>query len=211
MMGAGLLALLLALFTYVPIWLKSQEQLVLTEEALLQMLQPTLFASKISQLNLKHVADVSVRQGLFGGMFGYGKITVETPGEQDDYGFYMVPNAEAAAKQIIEAHENYQAALENGQLKTTLGTSQQQAPTIDAAEYGQFLAFQKMVADQKAAQIATSEAAPAQTDVSQQQNGAIPVPPAASNSDNDQLGQNVQPQPPVEQPSTQKPPHPPQQ
>jgi hypothetical protein len=145
--GALVFSVLVAIFTFIPVYLKAQEQVVLTEEALLQILQPTIFASKISQLNLLHMADVSVRQDFFGTVFDFGKISVETPGEQDNYEFFAIPHPKDAAKTIIEAHENYQAALESGRLPTTLGTQPAaQQIQVDPAQYQQFLAYQQSVA-----------------------------------------------------------------
>lgn len=140
--GATFLSAIVLLFTAIPVYLRSQEQVVLTEEALLQILQPSIFASKISQLNLQHVADVSVRQNFLGTVFGFGKISVETPGEQDNYEFIMIPNPHVAAKEIIDAHENFQAALQAGRMPSTLGSAP--TPQIDPQQYEQFLEFQKM-------------------------------------------------------------------
>jgi hypothetical protein len=119
----------------------------LTEEAVLQILQPSLFANKISQLNLAHIADVSVRQDFFGTIFGYGKITIETPGEQNNYEFTILPNPQDIARHIIEAHENFQAAVEAGRIPSTLGVPQ--APQIDPQQYQQFLEYQQMVTQQQ--------------------------------------------------------------
>ncbi len=113
--------ILVLLFSMIPVWMKKQELLVLTQEALLQLEKPSVFASKVSQLNLVHLADVTVHQNAFGSLFNFGKITVETPGEQDNYEFTVVADPRTVAKAIIEAHENYAAALESGQIKTTLG------------------------------------------------------------------------------------------
>jgi hypothetical protein len=146
---AGLASGAAVLFTLVPVYLRSQEQVVLTEEAVLQILQPSLFASKTSQLNLAHIADVSVQKDFLGTIFGYGRITVETPGEQNNYIFAMLSAPETVAKQIIAAHENFQAAVESGKLPTTLGTEKPEAPQIDPEQYAQFLQYQKMVAQQQ--------------------------------------------------------------
>ena len=110
-----------AAFSFIPVWIRKQETLVLTEEALLQIKKPSLFASKVSQLNLQHVADVTVRQDTIGSMFGFAHLTIETPGEQDNYEFSVVGGAREYAKKIIEAHENYAAALESGRIHSTLG------------------------------------------------------------------------------------------
>lgn len=119
-LGVLVIAIIIA-FSFIPVWIKKQEILVLTEEALLQIKKPSLFASKISQLNLQHIADVTVDQDTIGTMFGFAHLTIETPGEQDNYRFSVVADARDKAKAIIEAHENYIAALESGQILTTLG------------------------------------------------------------------------------------------
>jgi hypothetical protein len=123
----------------------------LTDEAVLQVLQPGLFASKVSQTSLEKIADVSVRQDFLGTIFGYGKLSVETPGEQDNYEYTYLPNARSAAREIVEAHENFAAALQGGRMPTTLGTppvtsSNAPAPqtvAVDAAAYQEFLRFQQ--------------------------------------------------------------------
>lgn len=154
--GAVALSALVAIFTLIPAWLKSQEYLVLTDEAILQTLQPALFAAKTSQLNLQHINDVTVRKDFFGTLFGYGQITVETPGEQDNYIFSILPKPDVAAREIVAAHENYEAALESGRMPTTLKAAQPQSPEIDPAQYQQFLQYQQMVAKQQQDAIPTS-------------------------------------------------------
>ncbi|HSX05752.1 MAG TPA: PH domain-containing protein [Candidatus Saccharimonadales bacterium] len=142
--------------TSLPVYLRSQEQVVLTQEALLQVLQPSLFSSKIDQLSLQHIADVSVKQDFFGTILGYGQITIETPGEQDNYEFFMLPNPQDTAREIVAAHENFTAAIQGGFMPTTLGNgnpSLQQQP-IDPAAYQQFLQYQRMMAQQQQSQAA---------------------------------------------------------
>lgn len=150
--GAAAFCVLVLLGTLLPVYLRSQEQLVLTEEALLQVLQPSLFSSKIDQLNLQRMDDVSVRQDFLGTILGYGHITIETPGEQDNYEFVMLPKPQEIAREISRAHENYAAALQSGRLSSTLGEapSQAAAPPVDPAQYQQFLAYQQMVKQQEA-------------------------------------------------------------
>lgn len=145
---ASLLTVLVLAGTAVPVYLRSQEQVVLTEEALLQVLQPSLFSSKIDQVSLQHIVDVSVHQDFFGTMFGFGHITLETPGEQNNYQFSTLPDPHNVAKQIIAAHENFDAALQSGRIKTTLGEAMLQTPQIDPQQYQQFLQYQQMVAQQ---------------------------------------------------------------
>jgi len=146
-------SVLVLLGTFLPVYLRGQEQVVLTEEALLQVLQPSLFSNKIDQVSLQHITDVSVHQDFFGTILGYGSITVETPGEQNNYRFYMLPNPQECAKEIISAHENFDAALQGGHMPTTLGGAKARME-IDPQQYQQFLQYQQMLAQQQRDQIA---------------------------------------------------------
>jgi hypothetical protein len=119
--GAGFFCLLILLGGLLPAYLRSQEQLVLTEEALLQILQD-----------------------FFGTMFGFGKITIETPGEQNNYHFFAIPSPHEAARAISAAHENFDAALQGGRLHSNLTNQMPQTPQIDPQQYAEFLKFQQM-------------------------------------------------------------------
>ncbi|HSX30994.1 MAG TPA: PH domain-containing protein [Candidatus Saccharimonadales bacterium] len=154
---AGAFSVLVMLAACIPVYLRSQEQLVLTEEALVQVLQPSLLASKIDQLSLQHIADVSVRQDFLGTLFGYGHITIETPGEQDNYEYAILPNPHESAREIISAHENLEAALQGGHLPTTLSKATPRPDEIDPQQYQQFLAYQQMVARQQGQQAAQAD------------------------------------------------------
>ncbi|HSX42698.1 MAG TPA: PH domain-containing protein [Candidatus Saccharimonadales bacterium] len=153
---AGGFSALILVGAALPVYLRSQESLILTEEALVQMLQPSLFASSVNQLSLQHITDVSVTQDFFGTTLGFGHLNIETPGEQNNYNFMMLPDPHTAARQIIQAHENFDAALQGGMLPSTLGAARQaqvqtqQAPAIDPQQYQQFLQYQQMVAQQQA-------------------------------------------------------------
>lgn len=145
--GLGLTALIF-LGALVPVRLRKQEQLVLTNEALLQVLQPTIFASKVDQVSLMRVDDVSVRQGFLGTMLGFGHLTIETPGEQDNYEFKRLPNPSEAAREISNAREKYEVAVQSGKLSPKGGwenTDYQNGPSRqqDQAEYQKFLEFER--------------------------------------------------------------------
>jgi len=155
---AAMFSLLIVAGSFVPVYLRVQEQLVLTEESLLQMLQPSLFASKVDQLSLQHIADVSVRQDFFGSIFGYGHLTIETPGEQNNFHFVVITRPDKAAREIMAAHEDYIAALEGGYMPSHLAdrhVGQHNVPTgaIDPEQYKQFLAYQQMLARQQQEQL----------------------------------------------------------
>lgn len=131
--GGLFMALLVAAFGAVPLSMRKQEAMVLTEEALVLLEKPSLFGNKISQLNLQHIADVTVHQDTVGAILGYATLVIETPGEQNNYRFKMVGKPRERAKQIIEAHENYSAALESGRIQTTLG----QQPPVNGVSWQQ--------------------------------------------------------------------------
>ncbi len=153
--AASVFSLLVLAATCIPVYLRSQEQVVLTEEALVQVLRPTLFANKIDQLSLRHISDVSVTQDFLGTMFGFGHITVETPGEQNNYRFSTLTDPHESAREIIAAHENFDAALHSGRMPTTMERVAQLPPqvsTIDPEQYQQFLQYQQMVARQQQGQ-----------------------------------------------------------
>jgi len=153
LVAVGIFDVLVLVGTAIPVYLRSQEQLVLTQEALLQVLRPSLFSSKIDQVNLQRTDDISVHQDFLGTILGYGQITVETPGEQNNYQFRMVPQPHAAAKEIARAKEDFDAALQSGRIPTTLGEPPAaQPPVIDPQQYQQFLQYQQMVAQQQAEQ-----------------------------------------------------------
>ncbi|MBP9852507.1 MAG: bPH 2 protein [Patescibacteria group bacterium] len=157
--GGVAISTLVLVVTFVPVWLRMQEQMVVTNESLMQILQPSPFGSKLSQLSLQHVADVTVRKDFFGSILGFGQITVETPGEQKNYTFPSVSNPDHVTKVIIEAHENFIAALEAGRLPSNIGNQSHQyvggqvtqyAPqtppntqTITPEEYQEFLEFKR--------------------------------------------------------------------
>lgn len=164
--GAALISILVLSGSSIPVYLRSQEQLVLTDESLLQVLRPSIFASKIDQLNLQRIDDVSVRQDFLGTILGYGHLTIETPGEQDNYEFFMLPNSHDAAREISNARENYEAAMQSGRLPTTLGGPQAAPANIDPQKYQEFLEYEKWQAQQ-----------------AQQSYGQQPVSPPASDGE----------------------------
>lgn len=153
--GVGIFSLLILLFSYIPIWTKLQDRIVLTNESILQILQTSLFSDKTSQLSLQNVNDVTVHSGFWGNLFGYGHLTIETAGEQDNYEYSFLPDSNVAAREISEAHENYVVMLESGHLhpdapnpNETPGMAWSQTPvaptiTIDPAEYQKFLDYQR--------------------------------------------------------------------
>jgi len=83
-------------------------ELILTDENVIQILRRSLFSQDVAQLNLGKIQDVSVKQRGFW-QFGlkYGTIIIETAGEVASYKFTYAPQPNQLAAQIIKAHDDY--------------------------------------------------------------------------------------------------------
>jgi len=107
---------LVALFSFVAVYLDRKNELIVTNENIIQLLQFGLFNRQVSQLNLAKIQDVSVDQrGILAHVFNFGVVEVETAGEVANFRFIYAPNANLIAKIIIEAHEDYIKQVGSGQ------------------------------------------------------------------------------------------------
>lgn len=144
--GAVLLVIVAGGLSLLPAYLRSQEQLVLTDEALFQILQPSLLVSKVDQLSLADIGNVSVNRDAVGTIFGYGHITIETAGEQNNFHFSVVARPREVAQQIAAEHEDFDAALQSGGISSKrMEQNQPQPPQIDPQQYSEFLKYQEMI------------------------------------------------------------------
>lgn len=101
-----LLTVLAAIVTAIAAYLYRTNVILVTSDKLAQLLNPSLFNRKISQLSIGDVQDATVVQrGILPHMFNYGTITIESSGEQNNYDFTYVPQPYEAAKAIINSHE----------------------------------------------------------------------------------------------------------
>lgn len=92
--------------TAIRAWLYQNNLLLVTSEKVSQLMYPSLFNRKISQLSIADVQDVTVRQqGIFSHIFNYGTITIETAGEQSNYTYTYAPDPYIVAKAIVGSHE----------------------------------------------------------------------------------------------------------
>ena len=106
--GAALLLILIAIFTYISAHIYRTNELVITNENIIQILQHSLFDRQVDHLNLAKIQNVTAQQnGLAPTFFGYGTVRIETAGEAANYSFSFTPNPNVVAKQIMEAHEVY--------------------------------------------------------------------------------------------------------
>lgn len=101
-------AALVLIMTFVSVYIYRNNELVITNENLIQLQQTSLFNTAVSQLSLEKVQDVTaVQSGFFATMFNFGSIQVETAGEKANFSFNYARNPVIAAKQINEAHERF--------------------------------------------------------------------------------------------------------
>jgi uncharacterized membrane protein YdbT with pleckstrin-like domain len=88
------------------VWVYRRNCLILTNRHLIRVEQRGLFARNVSQLSLTRVQDVSgVTPGFFATIFGYGNVTVETAGEEENFVMHMVPYPAVIADDCINAHD----------------------------------------------------------------------------------------------------------
>jgi hypothetical protein len=96
---------------YLSIWLFFFTQIVnfyldvsiITDRRVIDVHQVGLFNCSISELELARVQDVtSDVNGLFGTLFDYGKITVQSAGEQEHFIFDQIPHPHRARAIILE-------------------------------------------------------------------------------------------------------------
>jgi uncharacterized membrane protein YdbT with pleckstrin-like domain len=108
-LGAILLVLILFTATYV----YRQSRLLVTDKSLVQVIQKTLFIRKVSRLSMSNVEDVNEEQrGILASLFGYGTLTVQTAGTEDNFIFTLCPSPARLADRIIEARQAYAKSLE---------------------------------------------------------------------------------------------------
>lgn len=109
----GLVSLLLVALAAVALmtsvlayWIYTQNRLVLTNQHIIQITQLGLFNRRVSQLSLAKVQDVSsTTNGLLATIFGFGDITVETAGEEENFSFHQLADPHTLCQDIMQAHE----------------------------------------------------------------------------------------------------------
>ncbi|HET9850156.1 MAG TPA: PH domain-containing protein [Candidatus Saccharimonadales bacterium] len=109
LIGGGLVvaACLIAVFLTM-IYIYHKSNLTITNQSLVQTIQRSLFNKKISRLSMSNVEDVNAEQkGIIASMLGYGTLTVQTAGEEDNFVFSYCPGPNALAERILEARQAY--------------------------------------------------------------------------------------------------------
>ena len=102
MVGIAGLMLLSALYVY------NRNYLVITNMHLIKMEQNGLFDEQTAQLDLSRVQDVTgARHGVFGTIFNYGDIEIETAAAQENFVFRATTGPQALADELLQYHEDY--------------------------------------------------------------------------------------------------------
>lgn len=108
----GLLIMVMSIFGLVFLVLATRiykgNQLIVTDTNVTQVQQIGLFNRKVSELTMANIEDVTANtSGIFGTMFNFGTVTIETAGEQHNFTFKYCPNPSAYAKTIQDARMYY--------------------------------------------------------------------------------------------------------
>jgi hypothetical protein len=92
--------------TYIAYWVYNHSRLLITNENVIEVRQMSLFAHKVSHLNMINVEDVTVvKRGILQTFFDYGLLQIETAGEKDNFSFPNTPNPDKYRRMVINAHE----------------------------------------------------------------------------------------------------------
>lgn len=96
------------LFLFIATRIYQASQLIITNDNVTQIMQVGLFHRKVSEISMENVEDVTAHQkGILQTFFNYGRLHVETAGEQNNYDFIYCPNPNAYAKAIQDARVTF--------------------------------------------------------------------------------------------------------
>jgi len=98
------LFLVLALFLIFVFYYLTVE--IITDIRIVDIHQIGLFDHVISELHIDKIEDVtSETSGLFGTIFGYGEVMVQTSGTEEHFKFEDVPNPAGIEKMLLDLYE----------------------------------------------------------------------------------------------------------
>jgi hypothetical protein len=88
---------------------------VITSIRIVDINQEGLFSHVISELNVDKIEDVTSRvNGIFGTIFNYGDVLIQTAGKEEHFIFHSVPNPTEIEKVVLNL---YESAKEQGEVK----------------------------------------------------------------------------------------------
>lgn len=119
----GIMIVLACLLLYGGFWVYRRNFLVLTNQHLVRVEQKGLFTRTVSQLSLSRVQDVSgTVSGFLPTILGFGDITVETAGAEDNFVFTTVPRPSEMSAACLKAHEQFAPGAEDGTAAAPMAT-----------------------------------------------------------------------------------------
>lgn len=108
LMPAFLLLALIGILTYIVVWTYQNNRFYLTNEAIIQEIQTSLFGHREQSVSLGNVEDASyVQSGIREMMFNYGSIRLSTQGDETTYRFTYVANPKDEITVLNNAVESY--------------------------------------------------------------------------------------------------------
>lgn len=114
--------------------LYNMSQLVITDKTITQTIQVSLFNRKVSQLAVSSVEDVTAnKNGFFPTIFNYGRLLIETAGEQENFHFDYCPHADHYAKLVLETRQQYMGGRELELREEASSTARSSAAAVSAA------------------------------------------------------------------------------
>ena len=105
---AMIVSLFAVVFLIIATKIYNANQLIVTSDNVTQVHQKGLFHRKVSEVSMENIEDVSAHQeGVLSTLFNYGRIHIETAGEQDNYNFKFCGRPNACAKAIQDARTEF--------------------------------------------------------------------------------------------------------
>lgn len=96
------------LFTLAVLFIWRRNQIVVTNEHIVDIDQLGLFQRNVATLTLTRIQDVSaVVHGPFQTLFQYGTVIIQTAGERENFNFDYVPNPYEVEQYILQVHHKY--------------------------------------------------------------------------------------------------------
>lgn len=103
-LAASAVALLTLFFMVLVTKIYLTNKIIITKDNVTHVTQIGLFHKKVSEISMANVEDVTAhRKGILATIFNYGRLHIETAGEQNNYDFLYCPNPSAYAKAIQDA------------------------------------------------------------------------------------------------------------
>lgn len=126
---AVIVLVIIALILLVATFIYNQSKIVLTDKTITQTLQLTLFNRKVSQLAVSSIEDVTAsKAGIFPTLLDYGRLLVETAGEQENFHFDYCPKPDHYAKLILETRQQFMGHREFEMREAQMGYASYSQP-----------------------------------------------------------------------------------